>query len=342
MKYRPYLLLLLFIVIGCNSNPYDKEYVAPEFKQILDRSVSVLNDEFLFSYTSYITVVDSLLIMGFRTNSTAGYFHIFNKHTGEYLKSFSGIGRGPGELLNEPSFSRSTDPTNKKLYVPKDLNSRSIVVFDISQAIEKEFVPFEETNGTLVAQGYLHFKDDIFLATDKHGAFRYALVNSASDTIAMYHTYPIVTEVDRDDETARFAFYRSMSGVNIKPDKKKFASITSNGLLIEIFDLSGDIIELLCLRRYIKPLYKIRSSNAVHVAVKEMAGCYFTVTDNYLYGIMYFEHDQSNIWVFDWEGLPIKRYQLDKNVYRIAIDEEAGFAYVQIIDDEPSIGRFPL
>ena len=47
--------------------------------------------------------------------------------------------------------------------------------------------------------------------------------------------------------------------------------------------------------------------------------------------------------VFDWDGLPVKRYDLDKNIDALGIDEEGGFAYVQYSEENASvIGRFPL
>ena len=338
-----YAILLLFVIVSCNSDDYG--YIAPEFKQTLDRSVSILNDEFIFSYSTYLTIVDSLLIAAFKTNSTTGYFHIFSKHTGEYLKSFSGIGHGPGELLNG-SLSFSTDPVNKKLYVPKESNDSRVVVFDISLAMEREFVPFEEIEANRspgFMRGDLHFKDDIFLVAHKRESFRYALVNSASDTIATYYTYPVINEVDKNNEMNRIAYYGVNFYVNIKPDRTKLVSTTTTGLLMEIFDISNEKIELLYLWRYIKPSYEIRSG-IVFSSGKDKGVGNFQVTDSYIYGIYFDEEDRSsnNIWVFDWEGVPVKRYQLDKNVYRIAIDEEAGFAYVQIHNDEPSIGRFSL
>ena len=44
---------------------------------------------------------------------------------------------------------------------------------------------------------------------------------------------------------------------------------------------------------------------------------------------------QSNkIYVFDWEGNPIKRFELDKEVRSIAIDEKNNILYAGAIDKE--------
>ena len=102
--FKLYLISTLFIAVSCGGSPSDLKYVAPEFKEILNRSVTVLNDEFLYRSIDYVVISDSLLITAFQTPSTSGYFHIFNKYTGKYLKSFGGIGRGPGELTH-PLFS---------------------------------------------------------------------------------------------------------------------------------------------------------------------------------------------------------------------------------------------
>ena len=341
------VLLLLFMFVGCRSNSFDEEYTAPVFKQTFDRDVVVLNDDFIFDFANCIAVVDSLLITAFQTSSSYGFFHVFNKHTGECLKSFGGIGRGPGEMLTRIA-SYSLDPTSKKLYA-KGYNDPKIVVFDISQAMGESSVPFEEiqidTHASSVTRDDFHYKDDIFLFRGNR-AFRYALLNSNLDTLATYHAYPIITEEDVNNEYARKLFYTAYSAVGIKPDRTKFVNTTRNGLLMEIFDILGNKIELAYLWRYIKPSYIADEITARYV--KDPGGITaVSVTDNYIYTVLCTNRDENitanNLWVFDWGGQPVKQYKLDKNVVSIVIDEDEGVAYAQIAEKETvCLGKFQL
>ena len=49
-----------------------------------------------------------------------------------------------------------------------------------------------------------------------------------------------------------------------------------------------------------------------------------------------------SIQLFDWEGRPLKRYQLDRYISSFIVDEQNGIFYGVFVEDENSIYKFEL
>ncbi|MFR5758833.1 MAG: BF3164 family lipoprotein [Bacteroides cellulosilyticus] len=49
-----------------------------------------------------------------------------------------------------------------------------------------------------------------------------------------------------------------------------------------------------------------------------------------------------SIQLFDWEGHPLKRYQLDRYISSFIVDEQNGTFYGVFVEDENSIYKFQL
>ena len=49
-----------------------------------------------------------------------------------------------------------------------------------------------------------------------------------------------------------------------------------------------------------------------------------------------------SIQLFDWEGHPLKRYQLDRYISSFIVDEQNGIFYGVFVEDENSIYKFEL
>lgn len=339
-------IVLIFTALSCQSNRDPLSFSPPVFKE--QKSVNIVEIEIdkLQNIIFDLEIIgDNILARAFDgTNAVS----IFDKNNGRLINSVAPIGRGPGEYLSpylEIDISKDSvyilDPESKSVYnyTHKDL---------LDGSIPERIVKLEGYNFFINA---LPLTTGKFLSYPTKGA-RFSIHKADGKLISSYNKYPLLKEIT--DTISAFYMYRGREGTSVKPDGTKFVSTNSLGSILEIFSIKDDIITLEEEQRFYAPKINILKNKQVTGQPECLIGLWdLKTTDKYIYAIFSGKQIKEMtdgqisgkyVYVFDWDGKPVKSYNLNKDITRLAIDEISQRAYVVTKNQDSSevFGYFGL
>lgn len=327
------ILLLFCILWSCNNN---NNYKAPSFNEIGDIVGNVLIKDVLCTHIWSIDIIDSLLILNCQNTLDNKIFYIFNKESGEKIKTFGEIGNGPGELPT--SFNTSIDKANKKIYaigrgwnvsykIDSILNSNT---YCCDKKIRGEGLDNSKFIG--------HYKDSLLYSICNFRpdrTHRIAILKPNGDIIFRSSFLPIISEIDEEDTSYRYLFYYYSTIESLKPDASKIVLVTTCGLNMEIFDITEDDIKSDIVRHYIKPKYlksnPIRNDGIIEGVLA------LSSTNKYIYALWTKDTESQNpkqLAVFNWKGEAVRRYNLNTNILTFAVESDDSRVYVVTKDED--------
>ncbi|MGE0092734.1 MAG: BF3164 family lipoprotein [Bacteroidales bacterium] len=339
------ILLFSLLLISCNSkDSADSEtYTMPVFKQELSVTPKYIHKDKPLAQIFYMQVYKDYLL--FKSSDENNLVQLFNKNTGEYVAGIAPRGRGAGEYPMTVDFFFLGD---------------TLCVYDRQQLVvnyyESDFVgnriPFkriqiEGANGFLQIVPYKRG----FITVPTKGV-RFIIQDETGKQIGKYTHYPNFNAIN-DSSIVRNALFTGSHEVDIKPDHTKLVSATFAGAIIEIFSLSGNKINLDKEIRLLPPTLLKRKDNSYTTSDESFVGFWnIHTTDDYIYlifsGKTLKDHKKHRcgdfIYVYDWEGNPIKSYKINGGIYRFTIDEaqQRIFLITYDQDGDEIIGYFNL
>lgn len=120
---------------------------------------------------------------------------------------------------------------------------------------------------------------------------------------------------------------------------------------IEIYSKNLELIKTLIGPNDFKPEYEIREGDGIQVSYKVSTRTYWLCfhNTNHIYVIYYGECDglqnqPVNLLKFTWDGTPIQRFELDRNLYTIYVDPDEEYAYGTEVKqgDSPKLIRYNI
>ena len=141
-------------------------------------------------------------------------------------------------------------------------------------------------------------------------------------------------------------YYFYCSAVLIKPDGTKFLNFTHCGAILEFFNIQQNKITHSNTSYIYEPTYKADGFPLWQESIRGWRTVY--ATDNYIYialnGTKDLETRIEKLSVFDWQGSPVRQYDLGVNIMRVVVDESSKTGYVIYRDDEYEyhLGNFDL
>ena len=196
----------------------------------------------------------------------------------------------------------------------------------------------------LSSTAFFRLDPDHYLTT--YNAYsRFALYDKNLNLIdSCTHYSPITTQITPEKVLENYYFY--CSAVLIKPDGTKFLNFTHCGAILEFFNIQQNKITHSNTSYIYEPTYKADGFPLWQESIRGWRTVY--ATDNYIYialnGTKDLETRIEKLSVFDWQGLPIRQYDLGVNTMDIIIDESLKTGYVIYRDDEYEyhLGNFDL
>ena len=338
MKKEIVFIGIILCLLACNRENY--EYKVPVFKEVIERNIVALNTDFVFDVGGlYIT--DSCLIVKQKSELNSNSFQMFDPTTGEFIEGFGQYGRARGELL-EPMVFISVDNERNSLYAG-GLNQHKMIKFDLSN---NKNITFDETkyDTHISARFFSYVKENRFLIGHEANKPRFCLYDKKRTLVDSYNLYPVVKK-ENEDFTLIDNFFVYNSYLAIKPDGTKFVNVTNCGLIMDIFEVKNDSIVPLFTKRYYEPTFKESGQNDWDRSIKAYVS--FTSTDKYIYMIINGTTKSrpiKTLSLFDWEGNPVKQYNLNEPIIRVAINEKSKKVFVLAENDngEYYLGYFDL
>ncbi|KAF5045841.1 TolB-like 6-blade propeller-like protein [anaerobic digester metagenome] len=348
MRKTLIILIFAFALFSCKSKESgdSERYIMPEFKQKLSvtpKYINYVNKDRNFMDIYFMLVKDDYLLL--KSADETNLIQVFNKNTGAYLTGIAPMGRGPGEYPMTVSFFFLDDTLC--IYDRRQLIVNYYDKDFINKRIPFKRIKLEGANGFIQIVPYRHG-----FITAPLTYTRFIIQDKTGIQIGQYAQYPKFKAID-DSVAIRETLFLEKNEIDIKPDHTKLVSATLAGAIIEIFSLNGDRISLNKEIRLLPPTLLRRKDNTYTTSNESYMGFWnIKTTDDYIYmifsGKKFKDHKKNNtgnyIYVYDWEGNPVKSFQINGGVYRFALDEDEQRIYLINFDKDGNerIGYFDL
>lgn len=192
---------------------------------------------------------------------------------------------------------------------------------------------------------------DSYIASGRFEEGRYAMLNRDGKIVRFFGKYPDFKEgEERIPNFPKFMFHQSMFTYN--SDRKKLASITAHVLDIIDFSKNQPEEEKRILLSGYDYMYEASNGGAFAAGTEntEIGVTYVCSTSQYIYAIYNpnVENDpdkkagNNQIWVFDWNGNPIKKIQPDHQVLSMCVEKNNQTVYCMVYAPEPMIASFKI
>ncbi len=195
--------------------------------------------------------------------------------------------------------------------------------------------------------------DKMYIASGAFGAKRFAVIDSVGEIVAQFGTFPDFWSEEKNiPNEAKAMFHQNRFIVN--KAKQLFASVSSN--VVEIYDYSTKDIKMKC-RVLLSPYeYTYSTGNLLSANRKdniERGAIDVNCTEDHIY-VVYNPNTKeldkdstrkrlnNEIWVFDWEGKPIKLLRPNLNVTNICIDSQDKKAFCIVESPNPLLAMMDL
>lgn len=335
--------ILITIILGaflfsCGTPKTFTQYSDSILK--LDRTefvrMDTINSHFLFNYARQMEILKDSLLIIFDDGVDGNCFHIFRQN-GELLKSFGRLGRGPGEIIGSTGFSLSEN--GDKLYSYDDMrkvmieyNLELLLVSDSLVYNEKPVINSIRENIKDAGKRYTtvyhapYYDDNSFLVFGNDDNLRIGIYEN--EIIKnLYSEYPLLVKTNNIEEI--WSVFGNSVKYKVSPDGSKIVITTYIGAVMELFDIKSKEVRHRQLVPLYKPIYNIaQGAIPTWVTSSEETIIGFTevyVTDNYIYASLMGENNKEGhfIYVFDWDGNVVSKYDVMYDVLAIAVDENS-------------------
>lgn len=280
---------------------------------------------------------DNFIIYDFHTGNS---YTLFDTKTGEYISRFGTIGQGPGEILlgcfgylaNGNFFVYNNSMKQILKYEMDSLRKEKRPIF--AQRLAKYELPemnisrLVPLSDSLYVGGGCHNSGSQYVLFDKNG-------REFDHSIDTYNA--------KDASFNRFTKYLSNQGDFVKhPYLNKFAYSVNYSSNLDFFEIKDSKIKQIKLQRWKNPVLKsvVEGNGTMFSATPtektETGYINLCSTSQYVYALhsdkpLYENWRKSTtVFVFDWNGTPIKKYILPQNAYYIAVNENSQKMYAAV------------
>lgn len=192
----------------------------------------------------------------------------------------------------------------------------------------------------------------LYIASGRFEEGRYALLDEQGDIIQFFGDFPSYQMGEQHmSNLPKFLFHQTTFTYN--QQQRLLASIT--GHVLDIMDCSQNPpvkTNRVLLSKYRYSYFESNGYTSVRMKKNTELGAIFSCsTDKYIY-IVYdpttkktFSSDKivnSEVWVFDWSGKPIRKIVLDYQITCLSVDNEDAIAYCILKAPKPVLAYFNL
>lgn len=256
-----------------------------------------------------------------------------------------GKGSGPGEL---------------QMIERLLLDGNDVTVFD-GVKNERYKIVEGETDDSLKVVEYRHIDVELVSYPTFRGEMMATKNHTGDAWIYLYNKgaeigrgdFPHFSETDRLTMQERVSVFRN-GQQKFSPDGTKLATCISNGCAIAMYDCSDSSLNERAMLAYYPPVFSLTDYDYQKTALSLDSRAGFldvACTDKYVYALysgrvlsddLFTAYYGNHIFVYDWDGNPVKHYVLDKDLFMLNIDEDNGTLYGVSNDPEGCILEYKL
>ena len=345
-----YHIIIFLSFLGCTN----QKSGMPEFKEKREIKGKIVNldnvflgnpKQLLFS-DKYFIIVD---------NTESNFVKVINLNSKELVAEFGKKGRGPNEInymgnawINDFENSIEIFDINNK--VINCLSLDSINKLDLKFAEKIAIKPPPKELGTIIYSRICRLSDSLFIASGLLENGRFALFNNSGEYLKAFDDFDFYGEEFSPFSNVEkgIALQGAFTGKQLYG---KFAFATSKSACIQVYKTNGQDVEVVKKANYyIAPPKKISNTIATSSEIP-LAFIDITSSEDHIF-VLYsgksIAQDNLNaencntILVYDWEGNPIEKIEIDISVSRISYNKESNEIIGLGALPEPRIISFAL
>lgn len=337
--------LLLLVLAACSKKEvrrYPRYESFPEEKKLTARVVAL--DTAIFRYAYRIAVHEGVAVV-MDLHNRDYFYHAFTYPDFRYLVSFGRRGEGPGDVLSAENVRYvsndsiwTADGLQKKLYRWKlsPQNRTAELVEEIPLSKEK-----------LGVWDFALYNGDEFFIPDHSGSssfYRAGKQQQVLDTVGI-----IPTEAHPDSPARVILGQVWMRFIDYHPANHRLALVTQLGEVLEIYNTQTGAGRVVYGPNG-EPVFRKEGDYALPDGIRGFS-C-VQVTDRYIYAVFQGQRLKdrqlqkqagqevltggNQIYVFDLEGNPVRKYTLDRFILGLYVDEANGLiTAVEVNNDDP-------
>jgi len=334
-------LIFLFTIFhwGCNGN-YNSIQGYPEgtkkhfskFSERIKLQGNEINVGIDFLYPVSIDIYDTLMII-FDPKLDNSLLNFFSIEDYRYLGSIGKKGNGPGEFIGLDYIDYLNENGNILAF---DLTRNSITSINIDSALSfKNYIPSTKlTTYNPKLFDFRQISDTTFITSFYGEDPRLFLLNWNLDTLDAFLPYPpLKNTFNLSENELRFKVRGNLYQANMEKYVKRKCIVLSYPFinLIQIVNYEGEksVINIIGPEDNF-PLKYILTRDGYGVLPRESKDGYgaLFLTDKYIFalyrggtdGAPYHRGYGDQIFQFTWEGNPVRKYVLDRNIASFTID----------------------
>lgn len=347
-----YIKILLGIIIfatSCNPKQPNENIFDPEaLKSVFLESEKfnnpkIINPLFLFSMDSFLIVTEDR-----RISPDQPLVHLFLKESLTYFSSKGSIGFGPYELPSADVFNRGHSEGTFLLYSGMDKKFVAYDIYDSSRLGISEFkMPESET-----PLGLLYFlPDSTFIGMSTYDENKYLEVNFQGNKVNGYGKWE---EIEGKKDLSFFHHFILNNGwFRVDDDFSLFVNASIFRDRLEIFDLKTRKIKTIDGPSAELPDFEFYEPNMpLNIPISNpfrYRDVFISKNRIYaLYGGLNEAHYKKTselakkIFVFTRNGEPVLKFDLDRSISSIVVDERLNKIYGVTTDEDPGIAVFNI
>lgn len=347
MKNRIILLISIVTIALCSCNKTNQSamdlFVDKEEIKLFMDSLYFEKDSLAKPYL--LTVIDTFLLV--HDVYDMKHFTVFNTMSRKCVTRFGNIGIGPGELSIGNVLS-----VRKKAIYSFDIPRRYIFKYNLNdfinedKSIPKTIAKFEHIPETHLSR-VISVGDSCFLGG---GVYKSKYQHLLFDEKGNILDYGIETFHHQESFDNMYKFLSNQGILISHPEKNKHVYTVKNSANIDFIEIENKKLKLVKSHRLNDPQFKNedlgKDSYSIDYDKNTVIG-YMDVAPahNFVYTLYadksivnkngkYNSRSSDIVLVFDWEGNPIKKYKLNKEVYYITVDEDKNIIYALLQDKD--------
>ncbi len=312
-----FLYTLILLYTACNPmSDYRQEYLPPKYKQNYKSEINILNNELVLRQTNDMQIFDNYLVLPAVSVDNSNVFQLLSTNDGHLIKGFAYLGRGTNELSDYQRYN--IDNTSKILYALD--GSNKLIGFNLDSIIDGNrnyCIISKHFDSPFPAARQVQVLDNKIFQLGGSQNPRIFITNIEGDTLLKYDNIPYISANHKFDSGFSKKFMTHYSHYTIKPDMKKIANVTNNGMMLEILSISNKNIQSERIRYFYEPqMESLRQPlNECVFGATQIQG-----TNKYIYVLYYdsqmkfVENSTPIMGVFDWDGNEVACYNLNNHV----------------------------
>jgi hypothetical protein len=354
VKRKHYLLIVLslFAFIRCDSkkpkSPFDFEVnKLPEFNLKSEKHYfpEVINPMHVKQKGDYL-----ILLEIYRIPPEKPLVHLMNKNDLSYFSSKGVTGFGPNEISNAELFETGFDDNTFWIYSSRSKRMSEFSLRDINRLSISEF---RQPEDMFMIYNMYYTKDTTFLGISASDPHRLIELNQEGKRINAYGTWEKIP--GRSDLDDYLLGELNKGWFRVNPDKTIFVKASIFRDRLEIFDYSTKEFVVVDGPRLELPKFEISGSGSNSALVFSMDQKYghrdIAVGRKFIYDlysgrsqqeIQETGRDCETVYVLTIKGEMVAKFELDKSIWGITVDEDLGKIYGITTDEEPGIAVFDI